>query len=166
MRTVKATWCEQPVSNWPDLTPNTYYWIVLAPGRTMPLPNGTANASEPYYNGALWAGVNVSYNPVPTSARRDKSTFIGRQLTTQRFPGDTKLSADRNLALSFAQTSLNWANCVNASVRYTNWAALKSQVRYGLQVIGTLVLPSRTATPSFTSSISVTRTTTGALPQA
>jgi hypothetical protein len=152
--TYKGTWYSFAVSTWPLLTTNTYYWVAVAPGTTMTLPNGQ-------YNGALWTGVDISFLPVPTQARRDPLAFTGRQLISQRRPGDAVLGADRPLAQTFISSAQNWTSVVNASSRLLDWAAVGSNIRYGIQILGLAVFPSPSLTPSMTPTVSVTSTTTG-----
>jgi hypothetical protein len=146
------------VSNWPLLLPNTYYWVAVTPTTPLPLPNGQ-------FNGATWGGIDDTTNPLrPASLQSDPNLFKGRQLTSECVANDTTFSANLAGAVPIVRDSDNWPSVSCSSARFTNWAALGSKIRYGVQILGPQVPVSPSPTPSPappSASRSASRTPTG-----
>jgi hypothetical protein len=138
----RPTWVQVDLSaaGWPVLTAATFYWIILAPGAPTPLGAGASG------NGVVWAGLDASL--LPPGTQGDPALFSGRELTSQTGPGDTRNSASQPSAARFVQYSVNWASVFFSSVRFTDWHARGSRVRYGVQLLGLQVTPSRTPSQS------------------
>ena len=152
LSTSRATWQLQDVTQagWPALKQKTYYWIVITPGATLSLP-----APNTRYNGALWTGVSddamrpSDNTPIlPSWITDDLGLFTGRQLTSQRFSGDSQFCANAPAAVNFLKNVNNWANVSNVSPRYTNFATANVSVRYGIQILGWQVTPSSSPSTS------------------
>ena len=140
-----ATWLQVDVSGagWPVLSPGTYAWLALSTGwASETISDGGA------FDGVVWAGLTTTTSgPLPAELTSG-GLFTARQLVSQRFYGDTAFGAGTAAAVSFLQGASGWASVTNAATRYRNWAASGSAVRYGLQVTGWQVTPSRSPTPS------------------
>ena len=123
----------------------SYYWAVLTPGAAISL-GGSA------YSGAAWAGVSDATGFLPATVTSDPCLFTGRQLTSERFRGDTTFACSSGAAASWIRGSSNWTalnwTAASTAARVTNWPALGSRVRYGLQVIGFPYSATPTQSPS------------------
>lgn len=115
----------------PPLSPSTYYWFALSPRVPLTVPSGSGG-----FNGVLWGGVNTSTGLLPGPVSGDTHLFTGRALTSQRSAGDSAFAASTAAAVNLTSLRGGWAGVPNASVRYTNWAAIGagSAIRYGIQV--------------------------------
>ena len=133
----RASWYQVDISTagWPLMSPVTYYWVVVTP--CSPLTMTTQGGAQ--YNGAAWAGTDDSINPIPGAAAVDRLLFRGRQLSSQRFKGDTALGANTPAAVAFNRDTESWGDI--SPPQYTNWDAEGSTIRYGIQLLGWQVQP-------------------------
>ena len=145
--TNRAAWYQiavigQPDGNWPQLSPLTIYWVVVAPRIFL------TNTPPLKYNGAVWAGVNISIDPRSTDVIADTTTngnvFTARYISSQRSAGDTEFGANVTLALDFVSNTSYWGTL--AFPRFVNWKSRGTAIRYGLQVLGIQENPTATAT--------------------
>ena len=153
----RATWYQQDITaaGWPIMPEQTYYWVVVSPGSplTMPAPNNQ-------YNGALWSGISAAQlrpdgvSPIlPAFIQNDLSLFTGREMTSERFAGDSAFCANTQNAVNFLLGSSNWPSVPNAAPRFTNFVVSPPDgtpglVRYGVQILGWQVTPSSSTTSS------------------
>jgi hypothetical protein len=147
--TYRAIWFQQPVS-WPLLGQNTYYWVVISPTTKLSISAASQplESKPPRFQGAVWAGLNSSINPIPASANGDPTIFRARMLRSQTGSGDAGNAANTNAAINFVNgavaTTVGWTSY--AGSRLFNWQAAGSTVLYGIQVIGYMQLPTSTTT--------------------
>ena len=122
-------WYQQDITaaGWPLMMASTYYWVVVTPSQPLTFASGLS------YNGATWVGIDDNLNPTPPQGA-DLNLYRGRQLISQRWPGDSAFYANTQNAVNLLSGALQWGDW--APPQYTNWYALNSTVRYGIQVIG------------------------------
>ena len=152
--TGRAIWYPVPTTNWPILNASTYYWVAVSPGSVL-------SFNQPYnFTGIVWAGIDaavINITTVPGAVISDPtggggirgSLFSARTLRSQRFRGDN-LTANLIAGINFVKNTENWAT-VGAdpsygSVRFKNWQAAGSTIKYGLQVTGIQFNPSSSST--------------------
>jgi hypothetical protein len=140
--------------SWPLLSQNTYYWVVIAPTTALPITavSQPLETTGPRFQGALWSGVDVTMNPAPPAAAKDPVIFTARLLRSQTGPGDAANASNTAAAIGFIAGAIATTNAAGwatyAGGRLYNWEAAGSNIRYGIQVLGYLMLPTTTATGS------------------
>jgi hypothetical protein len=148
----RAAWFQVDVTpaGWPVLVPGAYYWVGMTPSAPLSMPPPFTQ-----YNGALWSGMDaLATRPsngsliLPPEVTGDPALFTGRELTSERFGNDALYFASSHAAVTFLKEATNWASVDSAGLRFTNWQATGSTVRYGIQVLGWQVTPSNTPSAS------------------
>jgi hypothetical protein len=115
LNNARAIWYQQDVSTagWPIMNADSYYWVVVTPGSPLTITNGQ-------YNGAIWQGIDSTYNPVPPITNSDPIVFSGRQLISERARGDSAFGSSAPASVNFLVscckgiTGLLILSCVHA----------------------------------------------------
>jgi len=136
--TNKGQWYQQDISTagWPHLLGTTYYWVALTPAAPVSMANGQ-------YNGVVWVGFDDTTPNVNLIGQYtgDDNVFKARQLTSQRTAADSAFYANTPAAVNFLASQQQWSSVPFANVRYTDFDAAGSHVRYGIQLTGFQVSP-------------------------
>jgi len=97
------------------------------------------------FNGIVWAGFDLAEyfekkqsNPgYVANDNTGGNLFTGRELRSERFANDTQFAANTASGVNYVMNTQNWgavASSQYGSVRYRNWKATSSNVKYGLAV--------------------------------
>jgi hypothetical protein len=147
----RSVWFAQSVS-WPLLLQNTYYWVALSPTAALSISAASQplETTGPRFQGAVWAGFNTTIDSAPPVAANDPVMFTARLLRSQTGAGDAANAANTAAAINFISgattNTAGWATYGGA--RLHNWEAAGSNILYGVQVLGYLMLPTTTTTAS------------------
>ncbi len=151
----RAIWYQININGfWPLLKELTYYWVVVTPKVLINLQFEVPAQGINRYNGVIWSGLDITKNPLPSDSLSDPLVFSAREMRSSMGPADFAVNnqPQSTAAVSFLQSVVNWRANWGTSPRFTNWAKLGSNIRYGIQVIGFQLPPSSTptATSEFT----------------